>query len=566
MKKHYFFLILSAIVALTASASKKETIKADILRHDNAKQIAPMTVTATASTLDDEGEVERDWEELDEMGTMVDDILTGLFDDLEPMEFPVTVEEDKNHPGYYRIVNPWMFHPMRNIITRMWGGTLTLGPDVTIEIDATDPDYVVIPKCAPGVGDEEGMVELGSLKGMMEYVSGISVGRAKAMAGKLENGAISFQQPTALLFIQGENVYYTNLNGKFALMLPGAEAPIDYEIRADFTENICHNGEGIYHFTVKGDERIPEIRYGLSTGIMSKDVDKMLPSSKSCKIGEEIEVSVKGVDGSHIYVLFASMNEDGDWEERDYVMVFTANDTDTWEDLGYAPMTEGLLSSYFEKKTEYGVNVETYKVLVQEHKTTPGYYRIVNPYEKWSLMDSWSTDHNHPHYLYINATHPENVYFEQSALGVHHADFGEFSIKSNFAEYVDYFGYETAARNYSSDGRMVNGEITFGADSNILLHYSKDPRNTWWYTNIHSNPDFDIDRYKEDPTYNVPRFIPGDFLLDLDSLEAAVEDIISDNSEAEAVYYNLQGIRVENPENGIFIRCQGSKAKKVAIK
>lgn len=45
---------------------------------------------------------------------------------------------------------------------------------------------------------------------------------------------------------------------------------------------------------------------------------------------------------------------------------------------------------------------------------------------------------------------------------------------------------------------------------------------------------------------------------------SGVESIVADNSEA--VYYNLQGARVENPENGMFIRVQNGKSTKVAIK
>lgn len=43
---------------------------------------------------------------------------------------------------------------------------------------------------------------------------------------------------------------------------------------------------------------------------------------------------------------------------------------------------------------------------------------------------------------------------------------------------------------------------------------------------------------------------------------AEVENDLSGNVE----YYNLQGIRVENPENGIFIRRQGNKTTKVYVK
>ncbi len=48
--------------------------------------------------------------------------------------------------------------------------------------------------------------------------------------------------------------------------------------------------------------------------------------------------------------------------------------------------------------------------------------------------------------------------------------------------------------------------------------------------------------------------------------ESGVEDVIEDASDAPAVYYNLQGIRVANPTNGIYIVKQGDKARKVLVK
>lgn len=45
----------------------------------------------------------------------------------------------------------------------------------------------------------------------------------------------------------------------------------------------------------------------------------------------------------------------------------------------------------------------------------------------------------------------------------------------------------------------------------------------------------------------------------------AVKDINIDDENAPVEYFNLQGVRVENPENGIFIRRQGSKTSKVAL-
>ncbi len=47
---------------------------------------------------------------------------------------------------------------------------------------------------------------------------------------------------------------------------------------------------------------------------------------------------------------------------------------------------------------------------------------------------------------------------------------------------------------------------------------------------------------------------------------AGVANIAADSSNAPAEYYNLQGIRVENPSSGLYIRRQGKTAEKVLVK
>ncbi len=50
-------------------------------------------------------------------------------------------------------------------------------------------------------------------------------------------------------------------------------------------------------------------------------------------------------------------------------------------------------------------------------------------------------------------------------------------------------------------------------------------------------------------------------------LEAGLEDlIISDDVNAPVEFYNLQGVKIANPENGFYIRVQGGKATKVLVK
>ncbi len=79
--------------------------------------------------------------------------------------------------------------------------------------------------------------------------------------------------------------------------------------------------------------------------------------------------------------------------------------------------------------------------------------------------------------------------------------------------------------------------------------------------------------FGEDPfvaSCEITMYLDGDedntfeFTLNMNYDSNAVDEIgASDN--APAFYYNLQGVEVANPENGIFIRRQGNKVTKVAL-
>lgn len=58
------------------------------------------------------------------------------------------------------------------------------------------------------------------------------------------------------------------------------------------------------------------------------------------------------------------------------------------------------------------------------------------------------------------------------------------------------------------------------------------------------------------------RFVLNQLLLVPDNT-TGVTNLVIDNNDCAVEYYNLQGVRVSNPENGIFIRRQGNKTIKV---
>lgn len=60
------------------------------------------------------------------------------------------------------------------------------------------------------------------------------------------------------------------------------------------------------------------------------------------------------------------------------------------------------------------------------------------------------------------------------------------------------------------------------------------------------------------------RFVLNQLLLVPDNITGAT-NLVIDNNDCAVEYYNLQGVRVSNPENGIFIRRQGNKISKIIL-
>ena len=73
----------------------------------------------------------------------------------------------------------------------------------------------------------------------------------------------------------------------------------------------------------------------------------------------------------------------------------------------------------------------------------------------------------------------------------------------------------------------------------------------------------------DDVSVYIYHFVPGTvaekFIFAVDTT-SGVEGIEAENADAPVEYYNLQGVKVANPSNGIFIKVQGSKASKVYVK
>lgn len=151
------------------------------------------------------------------MATYTDDLISSLFQ-ASNVTYEVEIEESEENPGKYRLVNPYgAAFPYNE------EGDWDASQDYYLVIDATDPDYVIIPgQQSLGLNWGYGMM---SVIGLYDYF--LSTGqadeatlKAAGYCGTLVDGVITFN-PKTLGVADDDGMYYGNPNGAFKVVLPG---------------------------------------------------------------------------------------------------------------------------------------------------------------------------------------------------------------------------------------------------------------------------------------------------------------------------------------------------------
>lgn len=138
---------------------------------------------------------------------------------------------------------------------------------------------------------------------------------------------------------------------------------------------------------------------------------------------------------------------------------------------------------------------------------------------------------------------------------------------------VNYISYEAALEylnNKQSGSRVIrkakydNSSVQTEPLEGVATEYQFETLEPIYNVNA-SNPQFSFNFQFNNggSTISTPSTIE-----DLKEVTTGVEDVIAEgmeNAEAEVEYYNLQGIRVQNPANGIYIRVQGNQVSKVRL-
>lgn len=224
-----------------------------------------------------------------------------------------------------------------------------------------------------------------------------------------------------------------------------------------------------------------------------------------------------------------------------YLVLPGATFDDEWVSVGMGRMLDGFVWPVFEKENPVEQEVE-----IKRHKEVPGVYKAVDPFvavsEKAKYFD-----------MIIDARDYGFIRIDECDTGIETVDYGYMSILSVSSNYCN--GVDPSLANYDA---MVEAHPEW-ADRNITLVNGK--------VNIPKTSV--LLKFQSDPTTVFPHEKHFDcYIIMPDGFDTPVNYVQDDDdSDAPVEYFNLQGVRLEQPVAGqIIIVRQGSKVYKTIVR
>lgn len=428
-----------------------------------------VTITITVK-----GESEpADWQSIGE-ATYREDCMTTFFN-VDNVTYKCPIEEDKNHPGTYRLVNPYgARYPYND------PGDYDDSKDYYLTVNATNPKKVYIEQSHTGMAwSNYGEVVIWSIAGLR-----LNQGKTEEEVtqlgafGSLQNGIITFPSNQLLIAMMNYNdagLYQANGKGKFAIALPG------YSL-GDFS--LALNYIGRFNDTDNKDYAVAQVEMigkdakfvhiGMVEGMdASAAIEAVMDSTAIgfTRVDSKVEEVRFPVEKSGQYTIAAvTFDSEGAAQEKlTTTFKFTiltdmmSDPNKGWKSLGNGMYTDNLICNIFN-----GIEPVTYEVEVQEKEDQPGYYRMVNPYgAAYPYNEEGDYDPNTNYYIEIDATSPNCVMIPYQETGL---DWGHGMVM--IYSYAGYF-YDNGKSIAEIEAASLGGKISEGvvsfADETILF-------------------------------------------------------------------------------------------------
>ena len=393
--------------------------------------------------------------------TVTDDLITCFFG-VDNVSFKVEIQENDLAPGYYRLVNPYTTCYPYN------------GPDefdasqtYYLYIHAEDPDKVWFERQALGNDYGYGMWNAWSRADWA-----LSRGDDPTpWYGTLKNGEITFPANGILVSMadyKEAGLYAANESGLFSVLLPGY-VKADYSAAVSYAGLFTDKDEALY---AVADLELGPDATDVKAVVMPQDAD-------AAAVADAIaagELEATDVQAGRIQVPFNAEELGGPKYQVIVVVIadgeaknvatsnfeyYGAGSANPWQSLGTGYYTDDAVITLF-----FNVAPPTYEVEILENTTTPGIYRLVDPYSDavypYTADQLKKTLAPAGMYLEVNAEDPEGVYIARQDLGMDWG-YGPMSLESAGAYYVNggksYDDVKAAGR----FGTLKDGVIEFPA-------------------------------------------------------------------------------------------------------
>lgn len=525
MKHLYIAAALAATVTVSAwsATQRPEMVKSvsepSVLSLQSKPQKFAESILITEST----GAVSRasinkapegDWKAVS-TGVWVEGPLASIYSDVQAGKWDVTVEENADVPGWYR-VQPYA--SPESTPAALIGRT----DETYLYFNATDSSRVYFEQWAP----------FGILK-VTSYTAegGWSMEPEEGTYGTLENGVISFPENAIAYTTDDTSWYY--LSGTVELHLNKDEAKF-YGVEFDVPFCCDVDERATIRFTKEEDVASVKLMFASGVYEMSDD-NAQIVASEGTEVVDRAETGIEfqpSSDEKGVFsVMYVSLDSEGNVKDSGVKYMFVQNeDSENWESIGQGTMAENILSSLFSD-----IYAETVNVDIEENVNVKGYYRIKNAYSNHSSGFAYTCD-KHNHYLYIHAETPDRVYLDCSTMGVEISRFGKFAAYSLGLLYIG-TNIEEVAADQGYFGVADEKTITLPAERIMVCLSDYEDGQFLWI----QNPEIVI---------TLPERV-------------GIESIETIGNETQE-YYNLQGVRVDKPvAGGLYILRQGSKAVKI---
>lgn len=319
-------------------------------------------------------------------------------------------------------------------------------------------------------------------------------------------------------------------NPDFVRIEPQNSGFVCSTITVNFTNPffICNAGS---YFEAEGNAEADIISFGYASTLRDGVIEIVNP-----RFGKSADVNAQGYEWQ------------GGYNGR-LVLPAGGEPAGSWNSLGECTYEDGFILAgwYMENPAEHVWNVP-----IEESVETPGLYRLIAPYTvAGNPMLNANTNTSNA-YILVDATDPDNVLITPQYSG--------FTGYTGGSDKTYYIGNTTGSliaeglwtkeeiKQYLPNrlDKMADGIITI---TDPLFGYNATPDGFGYqWTGADDKP----------LGYPAKIYMPGAW--------SGIADIATD-ADAAPVYYNLQGVRVDNPAPGaVYIRRTGNKSKKIFIR